>query len=460
MYQTIPLSKFVNEQSRILREFSDHVNVHFCHNKKCTHHDCFYSCTGECVNTVRFIKNQGSFTSKRTLGRHLQKHHLISKNKQEPDLANVHDNQFPDINNTMLDEDSILENLDTESEVIVRECFLEDSFTLPTVMNQTCRQAYEPIIYDECAMESSSVDNSLEDTSNIETTNILCAIERKDFSSNSMNTFLTVRTTFGFYAAVCRLVCRAAFQSIILHKEDANNNRVPNRFVMLFLNISLLVAANGGHENEILSDILCDLFHIIWSYSSHVPKGELKELLPFLFNIPITPKTFLSKILQPHNSNAFQSIVPIPLVTHNKQTEHAMCSPTEIIPMIMCIPTNHNANEHLHARYQSLISSEGFLEKKGRIPQLYLTNANGNLPLTVLIYIIIWSDGWDPNRSNKGNGYGVWTATGTFIFVEVGTIDNVYHISTELLCAGPGKVSHEEFFQMLRNEKKNSGKIQ
>jgi hypothetical protein len=71
----------------------------------------------------------------------------------------------------------------------------------------------------------------------------------------------------------------------------------------------------------------------------------------------------------------------------------------------------------------------------------------------VLAYLIVWSDGWDPNRSNKGNRYPVWTATGTILFVELGENDEPYLVATELLATGPGKDSHNDFYEMLRHEK-------
>ena len=104
VYQSFPLSKFVNKQSRILREFSDHVTVNFCQNQKCAQKECFYTCNGECSNTIKFIKNKGSFISKRTIGCHLQKHHLIGKNQAQPDDVIVHDFQFPQSNSTMIND--------------------------------------------------------------------------------------------------------------------------------------------------------------------------------------------------------------------------------------------------------------------------------------------------------------------------------------------------------------------
>jgi hypothetical protein len=67
--------------------------------------------------------------------------------------------------------------------------------------------------------------------------------------------------------------------------------------------------------------------------------------------------------------------------------------------------------------------------------------------------VVIWSDGWDPNRSNKGNQYPVWTATATLIFVELGVMDKPYLVVTELLGTGPGKKSHERLFELLLGKK-------
>ena len=145
--------------------------------------------------------------------------------------------------------------------------------------------------------------------------------------------------------------------------------------------------------------------------------------------------------------------LPIPLVVY-KTTEHAWCSPLEVISLALLSPLNKHALDHKNDRFQTLLQSMSYLEKRNLIPEQYRNSAlNTNNSPILFVYFLLWSDGWDPNRSNKGYRTPVWTATGTFLFVELGITDKLFQVSMELLSAGLGKEEHTHFFEMLREEK-------
>jgi hypothetical protein len=169
--------------------------------------------------------------------------------------------------------------------------------------------------------------------------------------------------------------------------------------------------------------------------------------------LPITMAQFSQMLERPSNRNSLRNLLPIPFISHNRDTEHAMCNLTEVVAMTMLLSPSDAVIQKYIDRYASVTHSQSFFEHRRRIPTNDLVN---NSITKVMVYIIIWSDGWDPNRSNKGNRYPIWTATGTLIFIEISAVDTVYLVSTQLLCAAPGKSSHNAFFEMLRDEKLNN----
>ena len=125
-------------------------------------------------------------------------------------------------------------------------------------------------------------------------------------------------------------------------------------------------------------------------------------------------------------------------------------------PMVMFMPSSDMSDAHLHERYVSIIRSQSFIQKRQMVPQQFRDpKRSDNMPC-ILVYCIIWSDGWDPNRSNKGNRSPVWTATGTFVFVHLAESDLVYLVQTELLACGPGKSSHDVFFDSIHQKTKST----
>ena len=241
-----------------------------------------------------------------------------------------------------------------------------------------------------------------------------------------------------------------------IHFERACNETVSQSFVILYLNIDLLVSSNGEKENELFSEVLTSLFKIVRELEHFLPRTHiLRETCEYLYSIPITPKSFLSQLKQPSHQHSLHSILPIPEVLHNKKTEMGMCSPLELIAMAMFLPPFQKISEHNHHRYQSLVKSESFLRKRMKVPIEYSFHTRADTTPSVLVYIVLWSDGWDPNRSNKGNRSPVWTATSTLVFIELGVKNKPYLVVTEPLAAGPGKSSHQELFELIGEEKKN-----
>ena len=258
------------------------------------------------------------------------------------------------------------------------------------------------------------------------------------FENTHLDEYLLLVKSNGYYPAVCRLVCRAAFSCKDTGKRVADSGRIPTTWVLLFLNIALLVTGMSKTNQSTLSEILQFLL-------SFLPEAML-AILP----IPCTLPGFLSKIKNRTNTNAFHSLLPIPYSHFNAETEHAFCKILEVVPQAMLLPPLES-DKDVHPRYQSVVHSLQFKEQREKIRPL----ENETNEPKIMAYTTIWSDGWDPNSSNKGNRYPVWTATGTIVFVELGLNDTPYLVVTQLLASGPGKADHNEFFESMAFQKEN-----
>ena len=260
------------------------------------------------------------------------------------------------------------------------------------------------------------------------------------FESVSLEKHLRNCKIHGYYGAVSRLVCRAAYQD-----KNAMEADVASPWLMAFLTIARIVLLTKEEVHELLAGLLCFLDSLIRFFA--VKAGVYPDM-----PLPITQANFRSMITNQTNTNSLKSILPIPHIEYHENSEHSFSRPTELIAMMMFMPPIQSVKNGMCPRYSSTVSSQSFSEKRNRIPAYYLSDYK-TIP-SVLVYMTMWSDGWDPNQSTKSNRHPVWTATGTMVFVELGAQDNPYFANTVLMGVGPGKESHERFFEMLVDEKK------
>ena len=260
------------------------------------------------------------------------------------------------------------------------------------------------------------------------------------FESESLNEHLHNCKTHGYYVAVSRLVCRAAYQEKTLHYE-----KIPSAWLMVFLNIARIVLLTKDDVHDLLSSVISFLDRLVRFFA--VPLKQYPDM-----PLPLSKSDFCSMITNPTNKNSIKAILPLPFIEHHEDSEHSFCRPTELIAMMMFMPPTKSVETEVCDRYRSTVKSQSYFQNRNRIPHTYFDPSN-TIP-SILVYMTMWSDGWDPNQSSKSNRHPVWTATGTFIFVKVGDNDNPYFANTVLMGVGPGKDSHECFFEMLVHEKR------
>jgi hypothetical protein len=452
-YITLPLSKLERQRSPFLNRVAETVRAHFCPNTCDGNIGIKYECDNSCALNVS--RRSRCFHVKKQLIKHLSKYHTYLKQVNVSPAG------------------CLVGNIETliPCGSIVCEVAIEDHNSLshiPLDENNPFLLEDDPSFNDDTFLpEAGLQDNSDSDDDSIQAVPDLGDMvpnngqqyqvppsPTDEMQSGSLNLYLLIVSRFSYFAGVCCLVCRSAFQNKAIRSTEAFANLVPKDFVLLYLNIALLVSTHGAKENELFASVVDFFLSIIVELDAYLPKGSpLKEKLEYIYRTPATVKEFLSKLEQPSNKDSLRSLLPIPLTTHNKKTEHGFCMPTELIPMAMFLPPMDNKEEHNHHRYRSIVVCEDFLQKRMLVPEIYRTDVQVMNTPTVLVYVILWSDGWDPNRSNKGNRSPVWSATATLLFVELGIIDKPYLVVTELLAAGPGKHSHDQLFILLKAEK-------
>ena len=180
-------------RSPLLARFSNHVTKHRCLDGICglTWYQCDRSC---CVNT-RF---QCVYTTRGKLSRHLGQFHKLPP-PQSP---------------RSLPERTVLPNRNTTTSVEMHPNLVAHSHPL----------LLKPII------------------------------PHHRFESVSLNEHLYNCQTHGYYSAVSRLVCRAAYQ-----EKKAHHEKVPSAWMMVFLNISRIVLLTKDDVHDLLSSVLCVL---------------------------------------------------------------------------------------------------------------------------------------------------------------------------------------------------------
>jgi hypothetical protein len=263
------------------------------------------------------------------------------------------------------------------------------------------------------------------------------------FQSNTMQDHLNNVRETSFFGAVTRLVCRSAHGG-----KERTKDEVPSQWIKLYLHVAHLVLMLGDDGRELLSEILI--------FFKRLCTSTLGRLLPLPdMPIPTTTQDFQSMVLNGSNKNSLHSILPIPQVDYLAPSEHAYSSLCELVATAMFLPPLSSIRLGVPARYKSMMHSELFFEQRNRVPRNFLEKADSTP--CILAFVPVWSDGWDPNRSNKGNRYPVWTATATIILVQLssGSDDKPYLAVTQLWAAGPGKGSHSAFFQAVVLEKQN-----
>lgn len=266
--------------------------------------------------------------------------------------------------------------------------------------------------------------NDIEDNYESATGNEQCLINQSPHLSlnESMKNYVESSVLVGTVQSTKILVCKSMFQKCSYsHRID----HISMDNISIFLNISKLVFLNGREGHEALIMIL----QLFWKY---LPVCD-SNWLP----LPYTHSMFQSNILNPSNQQSLLSMLPIPFTTRVDLKEHAYCSLKEVLGYSVFFYGQDNIS-FVKQTHHHMINSNHVQQYLQDI-SVYTNRGSIN----VLCLTVLWSDGYDPNRSTKGNRKGAWIATLTFVLYDI-LEKQVYSVNTSLCAAGPGKGDDKE----------------
>ena len=241
-------------------------------------------------------------------------------------------------------------------------------------------------------------------------------------NSLSMTRFINWCFHFTTVFATRKLLCLASYQKT---DHDSLTGSVNVDSLQMFLSISRIVVTFTWDNQQHLSTLL----RMVWQFLPHINSSWMP--------IPITVNQFQRHILNRQNQNSLMSLIPIPKVTLMSDNDHTYCHLAEVLgyATFFSKPTGYSMVEPKH---QQLVHS---LYVQQFIAQVMLVRSSRDD--NVLCLSLFWMDGYDPNRSTKGNRKGAWAGTQTFILADLKD-QKVYYVDTLLFASGPGKGSKKE----------------
>ena len=175
--------------------------------------------------------------------------------------------------------------------------------------------------------------------------------------------------------------------------------------------------------------------------------------------IPLWKKAFNCKLDIPTTSEEIKSIITstkrysirnlIPMPHLEDVQDHCYTSIQSLLAYTaMTCSTNSKASKPRYISWMQSKSCQKFCDKIRNLP------VHGRRP-AVAVFMVFWSDGFDPTTSMKRNRRSVWIMTVTFFFFDI-TTEKLYMVESCLLALGPGKSfqdskeEHSCIFEKLR----------
>ena len=200
-----------------------------------------------------------------------------------------------------------------------------------------------------------------------------------------------------------------------------------------------------------LAESICDqsfaIFFAIVQISFLANDAVLKYLSVILsLVLPLWKASFKCQLDIPHTSHeikrkitstnnfSVRSLIPMPEITELK--DHCYTSIQSLLAYTaMTCNTNSKASKPRYISWMNSKSCSVFIEKIKSISE------HSKSP-TVVVFMVFWSDGFDPTTSMKRNRRSVWIMTVTFFFYDIGT-QKLYMVESCLLAIGPGRNTQE-----------------
>lgn len=258
-----------------------------------------------------------------------------------------------------------------------------------------------------------------DEESRTSTSNSLHPIE-----SSGTDRYLSTRSTLG----------RCSFQKEF--RED-KILKVEPKSLDLYLKIGELVLILDSDSRSLLSSVL------VLALEEHFKRnrGETRYL-----QYPTTEVEFQSEYLNPYNSNSLVNNIPIPLVESLQGGKHSYSNFITMIQYISSTADNGKKTRRaVKKRHRTLVHSQKFKD--------HLTSCSTHLDRNtrnVIVMILLWSDGFDPNRTKTNRG-SVWALTATYIFYDCRE-NKVFMVKTEIISCGRDKDDHSCVFERMARD--------
>jgi hypothetical protein len=255
--------------------------------------------------------------------------------------------------------------------------------------------------------------------------------------------FFDVLQTQSFGVAVQSLVARSCYLDAQIGNTSTDCISVND--LILFFRIARLVFQLGPKHQHLLGGVLSGL--------------ETRNLPPSLdttyrssdgLQLPTTHKAFTAKLLNPTNTNSLTSTIPLP-PTISLSGKHAYVSIPALIAYDLGL-ANPNVDPPYNAKFERLVNSEHgkalFVRAKAKLmAETKMINDTRASYVPMVVLLMMWFDGWDPNGSSKGNRSPVWSGSLTLVFVDLQR--RVVAVATYPFAAGPGKADHDVIFDKI-----------
>ena len=135
----------------------------------------------------------------------------------------------------------------------------------------------------------------------------------------------------------------------------------------------------------------------------------------------------------------------MPLIRHENLDGHSYLP---LLSIFQFVALTKRKDTEIKTRHLEMVNSSVFQNYlNGELQRKKETNGRNN----VVVQMLFWSDGFEPNRSIKANRRGAWIMTVTFYCYDLCT-EEIYLVNTELLSSGPGKGLDKEEHNLVLHE--------
>lgn len=178
--------------------------------------------------------------------------------------------------------------------------------------------------------------------------------------------------------------------------------------------------------------------------------SELTHPKSSKIKLPTTAKAMKEHILSTKGKYSIRSLLPVPKI-EALDGGHAYTSLVGLIRHLGLV-TRAKDYQSVRERHLALLASEQFQSFKKEVEKFQLGQKQRK---TVIVICIFWSDGFDPNETDKNRG-SVWALTVTCLFYDCSEFHTIYMVRTGLLSVGVDKMDHTPAFERLLTELKEA----